>query len=40
MVGGYRVTKAAEDEGIADVVDFREGQLCGLEEGRVVDVGG
>ena len=40
MVGGDRVAKTAEDEGVADVVDFGEGQLGGLEEGRVVDVGG
>ena len=40
MVSGDRVAKAAEDEGVADIVDFREGQLGRLEEGRVVDVGG
>ena len=39
MVGGDRVAKAAEDEGVADVVDFGEGQFGGLEEGRVMDVG-
>ena len=40
MVSGDRIAKAAEDEGVVDVVDFGEGQFGGLEEGWVVDVGG